>query len=109
MDCKLNSYNLNQNENIFYIFELKVKDIDGNKYTIRRVKQGKYGNLINSLDEIGELTFIKANVYDINDPTNVVTLKKNIESNFNIILQSNNLLLQITNGENVSINYRFIN
>lgn len=109
MDCKLNSYNLNQNENIFYIFELKVKDIDGNKYTIRRVKKEKYGNLINSLDEIGKLTFIKANIYDINDPTNVVTFKKNIESNFNIILQSNNLLLQISNGENVSINYRFIN
>lgn len=109
MDCKLNSYNLNQNENIFYIFELKVKDIDGNKYTIRRVKQEKYGNLINLLDEIGKLTFIKANVYDINDPTNVVTFKKNIESNFNIILQSNNLLLQISNEENVSINYRFIN
>lgn len=109
MDCKLNSYNLNQNENIFYIFELKVKDIDGNKYTIRRVKQEKHGNLINSLDEIGKLTLIKANVYDINDPTNVVTFKKNIESNFNIILKSNNLLLQISNGENVSINYRFIN
>ena len=109
MDCKLNSYNLNQNENIFYIFELKVKDIDGNKYTIRRVKQEKYGNLINSLDEIGKLTLIKANIYDINDPTNVVTFKKNIESNFNIILQSNNLLLQISNGDNVNINYRFIN
>ena len=109
MDCKLTSYNLNQNKNIFYIFELKVKDIDGNKYTIRRVKQEKFGNLINSLDEIGKLSNIKANIYDINDPTNMITIKKNIGTNFNIILQNNNLLLQINNGEYVTINYKFIN
>ena len=109
MDCKLTSYNLNQNKNIFYIFELKVKDIDGNKYTIRRVKQEKFGNLINSLDEIGKLSNIKAIIYDINDPTNMITIKKNISSNFNIILQNNNLLLQINNGEYVTINYKFIN
>lgn len=109
MDCKLSSYNLNQNENIFYIFELKVKDIDGNKYTIRRVKQEKFGNLINSLDEIGKLTHIKANIYDINDPTNMITIKKNIATNFNIILQNNNLLLQINNSDFATINYKFIN
>jgi hypothetical protein len=114
MDCKLSSYNLssynlNQNENIFYIFELKVKDIEGNKYTIRRVKQEKFGNLINSSDEIGKLTNIKANIYDINDPTNMITIKKNISTNFNIILQSKNVLLQINNGDNVIINYKFIN
>ena len=109
MDCKISSYNLNKNENIFYIFELKVKDIEGQKYTIKRVKQEKYGNLINSLDEIGKLTSIKANIYDINDPTNMITIKKNIATNFNIILQSNNLLLQINNGDNVTINYKFIN
>lgn len=109
MDCKLSSYNLNQNENIFYIFELKVKDTGSNKYTIRRVKQEKFGNLINSLDEIGKLSYIKANIYDINDPTNMITIKKNIASNFNIILQSNNLLLQINNSDYVTINYKFIN
>jgi hypothetical protein len=109
MDCKLTSYNLNQNKNIFYIFELKIKDIDGNKYTIRRVKQQKFGNLINSLDEIGKLSNIKVNIYDINDPTNMIIIKKNISSNFNIILQNNNILLQINNGEYVTINYKFIN
>lgn len=109
MEHKLSSYNLNQNENILYIFELKVKDIEGNKYTIRRVKQEKIGNLINSLDEIGKLTYIKANIYDINDPTNMITIKKNIATNFNIILQSKNVLLQINNGDNVTINYKFLN
>jgi hypothetical protein len=109
MDCKLTSYNLNKNKNIFYIFELKVKDIDSNKYTIRRVKQEKSGNLLNSLDEIGKLSNIKATIYDINDPTNRITIKKNISSNFNIILQNNNLLLQINNRDYVTINYKFIN
>lgn len=109
MDCKISSYNLNQNENIFYVFELKVKDVDSNKYTIRRVKQEKFGNLINSLDEIGKLSYIKANIYDLNDPTNVITIKKNISENFNIILQNNNLLLQINNSDYVTINYKFIN
>jgi len=109
MNCNTSSYNLNQNENIFYIFELKVKDTDGHKYTIRRVKQEKQGNLINSLDEIGKLTTIKASIYDINDPTNTITIKKNIASNFNIILQSNNILLQINNSDCVTINYKFIN
>ena len=109
MEYKLSSYNLNQNENILYIFELKVKDIEGNKYTIRRVKQEKIGNLINSLDEIGKLTYIKANIYDINDPTNMITIKKNIATNFNIILQCKNILLQINNGDNVTINYKFLN
>ena len=109
MDCKLSSYNLNQDKNIFYIFELKVKDMEGNKYTIRRIKHDKIGNLLNSLDEIGKLTCIKAIVYDINDPTNIITIKKKIETNFNIILQSKNLLLQINNSDNVTINYKFIN
>lgn len=109
MDCKINSYNLNQNENKFYIFELKVKDIEGNKYTIRRVKQEKYGNLVNTLDEINKLSSIKAIIYDLNDPTNMVTIKKNISTNHNIILKNDNVLLQINNGDNVTINYRFIN
>lgn len=109
MDCKINSYNLNQNENKFYIFELKVKDIEGNKYTIRSVKQEKQGNLINQLNEINRLSTIKAVIYDLNDPTNNITLKKNIEDNYNIILQNSNVLLQINNGEYVTINYKFIN
>lgn len=109
MDCKISSYNLNQNENKFYIFELKVKDIEGNKYTIRRVKQEKEGNLINQLNEISRLSTFKAVIYDLNDPTNNITIKKNIENNYNIILQNSNVLLQINNGEYVTINYKFIN
>jgi hypothetical protein len=109
MDCKISSYNLNQNENKFYIFELKVKDIEGNKYTIRRVKQEKEGNLINQLNEISRLSTIKAVIYDLNDPINNITIKKNIENNYNIILQNSNVLLQINNGEYVTINYKFIN
>lgn len=109
MDCKLNSYNLNQNENKFYIFELKVKDISGDKYTIRRIKKDKIGNLINSLDEINRLESIKINIYDINDPSNVISIKKNIIENFNIILKHNNFILQIDNNNFVTINYKFIN
>ena len=76
MDCKINTYNLNQNENIFYIFEIKVKDIEGVKHTIRRIKQKKEDNLINLTDEINKINYFKVIVFDVNDPTNIITLKK---------------------------------
>ena len=108
MDCKLANYNLNQNENQFYIFELKVKDINEDKFTIRRIKQEKQGNLINSTDEINKLSIIKINIFDLNDPTNVITIKRNISNDVNLLLRQNNILIQIINTDYVTVNYRFI-
>ena len=108
MDCKLANYNLNQNENQFYIFELKVKDINEDKFTIRRIKQEKQGNLINSTNEINKLSTIKMNIFDLNDPTNMITIKKNISNDVNLLLRQNNILIQIINTDYITVNYRFI-
>lgn len=106
---KLINYGLNNNENIYYIFEIKVRDGDNNKFVFRKVKQSKEGNLINILDELSNITNIKIKIFDINDPSNIISLKVDINSINNTIVKNNNLILHVSNNEYFILNYRFIN
>lgn len=108
MDTRLTNYGLNNNENIYYIFEIKIKDCDNNKFIFRKVKQTKEGNLINNLDEISSITNIKIKIFDINDPTNIISLKKDINSINNTIIKNNNLILHVSNDDYFILNYRFL-
>ena len=76
------------------------------KHTIRRIKQ-KEDNLINLTDEINKINYFKVIVFDVNDPTNIITLK-NI-NNKQIIIKHDNLLFNINNEDFININYKFIN
>lgn len=109
MDTRLTNYGLNNNENIYYIFEIKIKDCDNNKFTFRKVKQTKEGNLINNLDEISSITNIKIKIFDINDPTNIISFFKDINSINNTIIKNNNLILHVSNDDYFILNYRFLN
>ena len=108
MEYCSNNYNLNNSESQFYIFEIKLK-CENNKYTIRRIKQNKYGSLIDINDNIESIESIKISVFDINDPNNVLTIKKkDLPYMDNIIIKNHNLLLQVNNSDMLTINYRFV-
>lgn len=109
MDSRLMNYGLNNNENIYYIFEIKVKDCDNNKFTFRKVKQSREGNLINSLDEVHNIISLKIKIFDINDPSNIISLKKEINSINNTIIKNNNLIIHVSNDDHFILNYRFLN
>jgi hypothetical protein len=108
MEYRNNTYNLDNDETQFYIFEIKLKSND-NKYTIRRIKQTKSGSLIDINDNIENVDSIKIYVFDINNPNLTLTLKKkDIPYMDNIIVKNDNLLLQLNNNDKFTINYRFI-
>lgn len=109
MEYKMNNYNLNSNENIFYIFQIKIKTINNIKYIIKRVKQEKHGTLINELDEIEKISSLKIDIYDLNDPTNGILIKKNIINDNNIIIKNKNVLIHVNNDNYTTINYKFLN
>jgi hypothetical protein len=108
MEYRSNNYNLDNSESKFYIFEIKLKS-ENNKYTIRRIKQTKCGSIVDINDSIKNIDNFKISVFDINDPNNVLTIKKkNLPYIDNIIIKNNNILIQVNNSEILTINYRFI-
>lgn len=108
MEYRSNNYNLDNSESQFYIFEIKLKS-ENNKYTIRRIKQNKCGSIVDINDNIESIENIKISVFDINDPNNVLTIKKkDLPYMDNIIIKNHNLLLQVNNSDMLTINYRFV-
>ena len=104
--------NLSQNDAFFYIFEIKIKQ-DNKKKIIRRIKNLKLGELITNADNISSnIDKIKFTVFDINDPLNVINIKKkfNNKTNKYFILNNNNLIIELYyNTHNIICNYKFIN
>jgi hypothetical protein len=109
MENKINVYNLNNNENRFYIFEVKLKDIEGCKYKLKKIKYEKEGNLVNILDNITDIILLKIIIFDINDPSNLITIKKEINNENNLIIKYKKLLLHINNNDLFILNYKFLN
>jgi cyclophilin family peptidyl-prolyl cis-trans isomerase len=108
MEYRSNNYNLDNSESQFYVFEIKLK-CTNNKYTIRRIKQTKYGQIVDLIDNIKSIESIKISVFDINDPNNILTIKKkDLPYIDNIIIKNHNLLLQVNNSDMLTINYRFV-
>ena len=101
-------YNLNNSKDVFYIFEIKIKQLDGERITLRRIKMKNEGNLINFDENMNCISSFKINVYSINDPNNEITLKDNIKQTDNNIFSNNKLILQIHNSERLIINYKFL-
>lgn len=110
MENKLLQYNLSIDNNKFYIFEIKLKSSDNNKYTIRKIKKTMDGNLINSFDNINNIISLKMTVIDFNNPTNqIIIRKKDIDQINSTIIQNKNILLHINNNDNLIINYKILN
>jgi len=107
---KINS--LSQNNSIFYIFEIKIKENECSKI-IRRIKNFKFGDLITDSDKIScNIDKIKFSVFDVNDPLNVINIKKKLTNKKNnyFILSNSNLVLELYyTNENLICNYKFIN
>ena len=101
-------YNLNNSKDIFYIFEIKMKQLDGEKILLRKIKMTNEGNLINYDENIPSIVSFKINVYNINNPNNEISLKDSVKKIDNNIFSNNKLILQIHNAENLVINYKFI-
>ena len=108
MEYRVNNYNLDNNENRFYIFEIKLKDNERNKYSLKKIKYSKEGTLINILDNLKNINLLKIIIFDINDPSNLLTIKKDISNEKNIVLKYKNILLHISNNDNFLINYKFL-
>jgi len=102
---------LSQNDSIFYIFEIKIKENECSKI-IRRIKNFKFGELITEADKIStNIEKIKFSVFNVNDPLNVINIKKNLTKKKKyLILSNSNLILELFYNNNYLIcNYKFIN
>ena len=94
-----NTYSLTQNKGIFYIFEITLyNDNDNEKKIYKKIKTLKYDSIFNIFDKIKfNFNKIKIVFIDLNNPNNIITIKKNIilEKNNKIILQKNNLFFNL--------------
>ena len=106
------SYNLNQNNAIFYVFEIDIKFKDNSTIKIRRIKNIKVDTIIYSEDFIkNNINKIKFTIFDINDPMNTLIVKKKFTNQINnfFILSKDNIVFNfILLNENVLCNYKFL-
>lgn len=105
-----NNYNLNNYDTLFYLFEISIKGSD--RYLIRRIKNTKEGNLISFTDNIPvNLSEIKLDIFDFNNPSNKINLKKKFEKSIsNLLISNENIIISLKNDDNLLIcNYKFIN
>lgn len=75
------NYKNNEQGSTIFIFELVLKDENGEYNTIRKIKKGNQGNLISSLDMIyySKIEQIKISVLDSNNINNEINAKIEID------------------------------
>lgn len=103
--------NLIQDDSLFYIFEIEIKET--NKHIkIRRIKNLKEDYIIYGRDKIPKnINKIKFNIFDINDPLNILTIKKKFNNIIDkvIFLNYKNIILQIyCENDYIMCKYKFI-
>ena len=96
-----NSYSLMNNNGVFFIFEIILTTEDNEKKILRKIKTSKNDTLINIFDQI-KLNFnkIKITMIDFNNPTDLIVIKKNLNSFEKLF---------IINKKNLFINFDFTN
>ena len=90
-------FNLIKNDAIFYIFEIDIKYKDEKNIKIKRIKNTNIGELIKFNDFINkDINRIKFKIYNLNNPLNILIIKKTFDNNENLILlNKQNILIQI--------------
>lgn len=75
------TYKNNENGSQIFIFEVILKDDNGEFNTIRKIKKGNQGNLISSLDTIlySKIDKVKISVLDSNNINNQIDVKITID------------------------------
>jgi|SaaInlV_165m_DNA_3_1040750.scaffolds.fasta_scaffold42666_1 hypothetical protein len=103
--------NLSQYDSIFYIFEIEIKSDETT--TIRRIKNSREGQLFNTDDMVdNNIDKIKFTIFDFNDPTCKIVMKKKFTELIDniVIISNNNLIIYLYNQDNyINCNYKFIN
>ena len=68
------TYKMNEQGSQIFIFEIIFRNIEGNNFTIRRIKKGNQGNIISTTDKIlyNNIDRIKMSVLDSNNINNQI-------------------------------------
>ena len=82
------NYKSNEDANQMFIFEIILTKNNQKTKTIRKIKKNSSGKLINYDDKINynEVESIQINMYDVNNPSNILDIKVilNHECNYTI-------------------------
>jgi hypothetical protein len=91
-----NIYNINNDNNNTYIFELELKGLNNKNIIIRKIKKSNKGNIISQNDNIkpNMIKKFKLTIINLNNIDNPIIIK----NNFNI-LKSQDLILPEGNND----------
>jgi len=108
MSIACQSYSLENDNQIFFLFEIKIKTFN-NKFTIRKMKTEKEGILHEDDDIVDDILNVKISIFSVENPNNSIVMKKNINFNEkNILLTSKKAIINIVNKNKFTIYYKLI-
>lgn len=106
------NYKNNEQGSTIFIFELVLKDENGEYNTIRKIKKGNQGNLISSLDMIyySKIEQIKISVLDSNNINNEINAKIEIDHSMTYTTYiTNEIYLEFNKNNNyLECNYNIL-
>lgn len=95
-----------------FLFIFQMEFYSPEKNTIRKIRNTKSGNLITISDNIScYLDKVKFTVFDVNNPTNVINLKKNFnnEISYNNVLTNDKIIITLSRLDECLIcNYKIL-
>ena len=103
---------LNQEDSIFYIFEIVIKYLNDKTIKLRKIKNTKIGQIIDFDENIkSNISKIKFTIFNLNDPLNNIIIKKkfNTELSDYFIISDDKIVFQIIIDNNIlSCKYKFL-
>ncbi len=108
----INNKILNQEDSIFYIFEIVIKYLNNKTIKLRKIKNTKIGQLIDFDENItNNISKIKFTIFNINDPLNTMIIKKKFTNELNdfFIISDEKIIFQIISDNHlISCKYKFL-
>ena len=94
-------YTKNSKNKIFFILDIEFINKDKTK-NIKKIITSKYQEIFNIYDQI-KCNFNKINfvIINLNNPKDIVYIKKNIDKKENIILKKKNIILYLNFDNNI--------
>ena len=91
-----NIYNINNDNNNTYIFELELKGLNNHNIIIRKIKKSNKGNIISQNDNIkpNMIKKFKLTIINLNNIDNPIIIKNNFD-----VLKSQDLILPEGNND----------
>lgn len=106
------NYKTNEDANQMFIFEIILTKNNQKTKTIRKIKRNLSGKLINCDDNINynDIEFIQINMYDVNNPSNILDVKVILDHKLNYTTFNNNIIYLefYTNIEFLEVKYNLI-